>query len=143
MAIFTASAAQSFSPAIYRENATISRTVRFTPPTAASIGDVLQMVRIPNTAVVNWVGVSVSLSAGALVVNVGDGNDTSAFAASTVLSGAGVQVLQVSMPFRGVGRSYSAEDTIDIQIIAGTSAPPTSADYKLTVNYTCQNDTQG
>lgn len=142
MATFTASAAQSFVPAVYRENATISRTILFTPPLAASAGDVYQMVRIPNGAVVNFVGITGSFSAGVLTVNVGDGNDTSAYANDVVMSGAGVMLLTSEMPFRGVGRSYSAEDTIDIQIGA-ISAPPTSANIRLTVNYTCQNDGGG
>lgn len=139
MAVFTASAAQSNSPAFYRENGVISRCVRFAPPLAASAGDVYQMLRVPNGAVVNSVQCSVSFSAGANTVNIGDGNDTSAYAASVVLSGSAVSL--AAMPHRGMGRSYSAEDTIDIQVTV-VSAPPTSALYVLNVMYTMQNDSQ-
>jgi transcription elongation factor len=142
MTTFTASAAQSNSPAVYRENATISRTVLFTPAASASAGDVLQMVRIPQGAVVNQVQVTASLSAGVVTVNIGDGNDTSAYGAAVVLSGAGVQAPTTGMTFRGLGRSYSAEDTIDL-VVTAVSTPAAAAQYKLTVNYTCQNDTQG
>lgn len=140
MATFTASAAQSIAPAIYRENATISRTVTFVPAAAASAGDVYQMVKVPIGAVVNFVGVAVSFSAGVVTANFGDGNDTSAYGAAVVFSGSVVSL--AAMPFRGVGRSYSAEDTIDLHVTA-ISAPPGSASWKLTVNYTCQNDGQG
>lgn len=142
MATFTATAAQAVAIAVYRENATISRTILFTPAAAASAGDVLQMVKVPAGAVVNHVAVAVSLSAGVVTANFGDGNDTSAYGAAVVLSGAGVNAASFAVPFRGIGRSYSAEDTIDIQVTA-VSTPPASAQYKLTVNYTCQNDTQG
>jgi len=45
------------------------------------------------------------------------------------------------MTHRGMGYSYSAEDTIDL-VVAAVSAPPTSAVYVLNVLYTCQNDSQ-
>ena len=142
MATFTASAAQANVPAIYRENGTVSRTVQHVPAASASVGDVIQMVRIPQGAVVNFVAVSVSFSAGVVTANIGDGNDTSAYGAAVVLSGAGVQAPTSGMTFRGLGRSYSAEDTIDL-VVTAISTPPANAAYKLTVNYTNQNDTQG
>lgn len=139
MATFTASAAQSTQPAIYRENAVISRTIRYLKTAADSAGDVIQMVKVPVGAVINSVTVSCSFSAGVTTVNIGDGNDVSRYAASVVLSGSVVAL--TSLPHRGMGYSYSAEDTIDIQI-AAISAPPSSALYVLCVMYTCQNDSQ-
>lgn len=139
MATFTSTACQSTSPALYRENGTVSRTVTFAPAASASVGDVIQMVKVPQGAVVNHVAYAVSFSAGATTVNIGDGNDTSAYAASVVLSGSAVAVV---MTGRGLGRSYSAEDTIDL-VVTVVSTPPANATYKLSVNYTCQNDTQG
>lgn len=139
MATFTASAAQSFSPAIYRENAVIARTIRYMQTVAQSAGDVVQMVTVPKGATINLVHVAVSFSAGAITVNIGDGLDTSKYGASVVLSGSVVAL--TSMPHRGLGYSYSAEDTIDLQM-AVVSAPPTSAVFILQVMYTCQNDSQ-
>lgn len=133
MATFTASAAQSTQPAVYAINQTISRTVRYSKSASDSAGDVIQMVRVPIGAIVNHVAIAVSFSAGVSTVNVGDGNDVSAYAASVVLSGS---VISAVMPMRALGRSYSAEDTIDIQI-AAISTPPANALYVLTVNYTC------
>lgn len=138
MATFTASAAQSNVPAIFRENATISRTVTHSWSASASAGDVVQMLKVPMGAVVNFVAVTGSFSAGVVTVNIGDGNDTSAYGAAVVLSGAGVQAPTQGMTFRGLGRSYSAEDTIDL-VVTAVSTPPANAVYKLTVNYTCQN----
>lgn len=140
MATFTASAAQAGVPAIQSVNRTITRVVDYThQATSLSIGDVIQMVRVPNGAIVTDVKVNCSFSAGVNVVNLGDGNDASAYGAAVVLSGAGVGVASYSFPFRGTGRSYSAEDTIDITVVSGASAGPSSAQIRLVVSYTMQN----
>lgn len=136
MAIFTASAAQSVNAAFYNVNGTTSRIVRYTHPVALSVGDVIQMVRVPNGAVVAIVQFGCSASAGAITVNVGDGNDTSAYAASVVLSGSAVSL--ASMTYRGMGRSYSAEDTIDM-VVTVLSAVPGTVDLVLRVDYTNMN----
>lgn len=140
MATFTASAAQANVPAIMSVNRTITRVIDYThQATSLSIGDVIQMVKVPNGAIVTDVRIANSFSAGVNLVNIGDGNDTSAYGAAVVLSGAGVVAAQYAVPFRGVGRSYSAEDTIDIQVVAGASAGPSSAQLRLVVSYTMQN----
>lgn len=140
MATFTATAAQANQPAIMAVNRTITRVVEYThQATSLSIGDVIQMVRVPNGAIVTDVRVAASMSAGVNIVNIGDGNDTSAYGAAVNLSGAGVVAALYSVPIRGVGRSYSAEDTIDITVVAGASAGPSSAQLKLVVSYTMQN----
>lgn len=136
MATFTATAAQANQPAIYQHNGTIDRIVQYRYTTSASAGDVIQMVRIPAGAIVAAVGLACSYSAGVTTVNVGDGNDTSALGASVVLSGSVVAL--TSLPYRGLGRSYSVEDTIDIQI-ASISAPPNDSWVTLRVQYVCQN----
>lgn len=136
MATLTASAAQSNVPAMYLVNGTVTRVVSFTQSASLSAGDLIQMMKVPQGAVVSNVVPTWSVSAGATTVVIGDGNDLSAYAASTVVSGAYVAVL---MPFRGIGRSYSAEDTIDISIIT-VSATPANAVLKLAVTYTNQND---
>ena len=136
MATLTATAAAAIAPAINNVTGTLKRIVRYAATAALSAGDIIQMVRVPVGAVVTNVAFGASMSAGAVTVIVGDGNNTSAYAAASVLSGSGVFV--TSMPYVGFGRSYSAEDTIDMQVTAVSAAPGT-ADIFLTVEYTLQN----
>lgn len=136
MATFTASAAQANAPAFTHVNRTITRVIRHTHTAAASAGDVIQMVKVPMGAIVSRVAFGCSASAGAVTVNVGDGNDTSAYAAAVVLSGS--VVAATSMPGRGYGRSYSAEDTIDI-VVTAVSAAPGTIDLFLSIDYTLMN----
>lgn len=133
MATFTATAAAG--PAILNVTGALVRVVRYAATAALSAGDVVQMCKLPLGAVVTEVAVGISASAGAVTVNVGDGNDVSAYAAAVVLSGSAVST---TMPARGIGRSYSAEDTIDIQV-AAVSAAPGTADLFLRIEYTLQN----
>lgn len=133
MATFTATAASSTAPARYDAVEVVTRLVRYTHPVALSVGDVIQMVRIPNGCNVLNVQFGCSASAGAITVNAGDGNDTSAYAASVVLSGSAMSVS--AMPFRGFGRSYSAEDTIDF-VVTVLSAVPGTVDLTMRVDYT-------
>lgn len=135
MATFTSSAAQANVPAIMSVNRTITRVVQYNPTVALSVGDVIQMVKVPNGCNVSRVQAVWSLSAGVVSVNIGDGNDTSAYYATAVLSG-GIATLQPT--FRAYGRSYSAEDTIDIQVSV-LSAVPGTAKLKLIVDYNNQS----
>jgi hypothetical protein len=139
MATFTASAAQSTQPAFYNAAGPVTRVVKYVFTVSASAGDVIQMVKVPQGAIVNAVQLACSFSAGVTTVNIGDGNDVSAYAASVVLSGSVVSL--AAMPYRGLGRSYSAEDTVDIQI-AAISTPPGDGKLTLTISYTNQNDNQ-
>ncbi len=136
MATFTASAAQANVPAIMHLDGEIVRVVQYACTVAASAGDVYQMLKVPVGAIVTRVAVANSASAGVITVNIGDGNDTSAYAAAVVLSGS--VVAQTSMPYRGLGRSYSAEDTIDI-VVTAISAPAAETKLTLLVAYTLQN----
>lgn len=135
MATFTATAAQSTAPAFYNVNGATTRVVKYTHPVALSAGDVIQMLKVPNGAVVTSLAYGVSASAGAITVNLGDGNDTSAYAASIVLSATQLNVMST---FRGMGRSYSAEDTIDF-VVTVVSAAPGTVDLYLKLDYTNQN----
>lgn len=134
MATFTASAAQSNIPSLFNCNGATCRVIRYTHPVALSVGDVIQMVKMPKGATVAALTFGCSASAGAITLNVGDGNDTSAYAASSVISGSVVTAMSV----RGFGRSYSAEDTIDF-VVTVLSAVPGTVDLFLSVNYTIQN----
>jgi hypothetical protein len=93
------------------------------------------MVRIPMGATVLSVGFGCSASAGVITVNVGDANDISAYAAGSVLS---TTTALVGTTFRGQGRSYSAEDTIDF-VVTALSAVPGTVDLYLKVQYTNSN----
>lgn len=135
MATFTATAADSTIAAKYVINGTVSRVIKYTHPVALSVGDVIQMVKVPNGATITALRYGVSASAGAITVNVGDGNDTSAYAASIVLSATQVNSIAT---FRGFGRSYSAEDTIDF-VVTVLSAVPGTVDLYLSVDYTNDN----
>lgn len=133
MATFTATAASSTAPARYDATDSVMRIVRYTHPVALSVGDVIQMVRVPNGCNVTAVTFGCSASAGAITVNVGDGNDVSAYAASSVLSGSAMVVS--ALTYRGLGRSYSAEDTVDFQITV-LSAVPGTVDLVMKIEYT-------
>ena len=135
MATFTASAAQAGVIALSNVNGTITRVVKYAHTVALSAGDVIQMVRVPAGAIVSRVQPAVSVSAGVITANLGDGNDTSAYAAAAVLSGTGADV---ALQYRGLGRSYSAEDTIDI-VITALSAVPGTCKLALAVDYTLHN----
>lgn len=137
MATLTATAASSSTPARFNVTGEIVRIVDYTMNPALSAGDVIQMVRVPAGAVVAGVRFAMieapTVHTGVVTVNVGDGNDTSAYAAGVVLSGSAVAL--TSLPSRGLGRSYSAEDTIDIQVTA-VSAAGASGGLRLIVSYT-------
>lgn len=138
MATFTASAAQANVPAFFNVNGTVTRTIKYTHSVAFSVGDIVQMVRVPNGATVSEVRFGCSASAGAITAIVGDGNNKSAYAAASVLSGSATY----QSIFTGIGRSYSAEDTIDIEVTA-LSAVPGTVDLVLKVDYTLSNSGQG
>lgn len=136
MATFTASAAQANAPAFMHLTGNVTRIVQYVSTIAASAGDVYQMLRVPAGAIVSRVVLANSASAGVITANIGDGNDTSAYAAAVVLSGS--TVLATSMPYRGLGRSYSAEDTIDI-VVTAISTPAAETKLTLLVEYSLQN----
>lgn len=134
MATFTATAAQSTSPAHYLVNGDIVRNVEYTVPgTALSAGDVIQMVRIPAGARINDIIFAISSTSQSHTVTIGDGNDADRFFAST--SAVLVEAVRMSLG-GGFAYSYSAEDTIDITIGTVTSGTAADADLRLIVSYT-------
>lgn len=140
MATLTATAAASNVPAKYSVNGDITRVVDYYPTAALSAGDVVQMVKLPAGAVVTRTQLcmvdSPTVHSGVVTVNVGDGNDTSAYAAGVVLSGSVVAL--TSVPARGLGRSYSVEDTVDI-VVTAVSAAGASGGLRLVISYTNDN----
>jgi hypothetical protein len=140
MATLTATAAASNVPAKYLHNGDIVRVVDYAFAASASAGDVIQMLRVPKGAIVTNVQAAMidspTVHGGVVTVNIGDGNDASAYGAGVVLSGSAVAL--TSIPSRGMGRSYSAEDTIDVTV-AAVSAPGASGGVRLVVHYTLDN----
>jgi len=136
MATFTASAAQANAAAVMNATGAISRVVNIPIAQSFSAGDVVQMCKIPSGAAVMWCVAGINGHSGVLTVTVGDGNDVSAYAAATILSGSALGV--TTQLTRGLGRSYSAEDTVDITI-AAISAPVAAGTLTLALIYTMQN----
>lgn len=138
MATLTATAAEANIPAKYAVNGTITRVVQYAPTAALSAGDIIQMVKVPSGAVVTDVGYAWSLSAGVITAMIGDGDNKSAYAAATVFSATSANVRTNSSVFAGFGRSYSATDTVDIEITAVSAAPGT-AKIRMYIAYTLDN----
>lgn len=140
MATLTASAAQSTVPAKYRINGNVTAFGSYPLTGAASLstGDVLQMVRVPNGAVILDVKVIVDqLSGGNYTFNVGDGNLASRFFTS-LSSGSTSSIFCLNMvagTAGGMGYSYSAEDTVDITVGTATTATASGV-IRLAVTYT-------
>lgn len=136
MATLTASAAQANASAQAPVTGVCTRVIHYPITASFSAGDVVQMCKVPLGANVTGVQFAINGHSGVLTVNVGDGNDVSAYAASVVLSGSAVAL--ASIPSRGIGRSYSAEDTVDIQV-AAISAPVAAGSLVLVLSYTLNN----
>lgn len=137
MATLTATAAQSTVPAKYAVNGAISRVVSYAATAALSAGDIVQMARVPKGAVMQGVSYAWSLSAGAVTAIIGDGDNKSAYAAATVFSAAAIAVADSSV-FAGFGRTYTVEDTVDVEVTAVSAAPGT-AKLKMRLIYTLDN----
>jgi len=138
MATSTSSAAGANSVAIMAVNRTITRVIEFAQSLSFTAADVINMVKIPNGAVITDLRVSCSFSAGVVTANIGDSTNASAYAADLAFSGAGVLLNSLALPYNRIGYSYSAEDTIKITVVS-TSTPPANAKLKLCVSYTNQN----
>lgn len=101
-----------------------------TASTSLSAGDVIQMVKIPSGAVVTDVVMTFLGGAQNTVAgNLGDGDSSARFLASTSLSNNGVVRATLGLPY-----SYSQDDTIDLSITVVTSATLVGS-VALTVTY--------
>lgn len=146
MATLTSTACQTSSggfflnPPKYIEQGMIVRGVTYTFAAAQSAGDVIQMMPIPKGAVVadviaNFAGLG---GASLTVTSIGDGNSTGRYGFNSVST----NVANVVRATKGVGYSYSAEDTIDIIIGTATSASAGTTVY-LEVLYSMDQSTDG
>lgn len=145
MATLTATAAQSTVPAKYRINGTITRIVDYslgaTGAANLSTGDVIQMMRVPNGAVITDVRLSVDqLSGGNYTFGIGDGNAAGRYFTSLSSGSSSAMFIMTNAAAQqaGVGYSYSTEDTIDIVASTVTTATASGV-LRLTVMYTLDN----
>ena len=139
MATFTATAAQSTSPAKYIERVSIVRSVQFSLSASMSSGDVMQMVTIPKGAVIeDMTLIFDGLGGGNYTVQVGDGNSAGRYFAS-LSTGSTSSINRLSLA-GGFGYSYSAEDTIDCMFSTATTASAVGT-VRLVVTYNMDNVT--
>jgi len=113
----------------------ISVTSKYTLTAALVEGDVIQMLKVPNGAVMQNVIVSCddldTDDTPAAVLEVGDGGDTDRYiTGSTIAQGGGIASLAQHV---GHGYQYTAEDTLDVKV---TTAPATAAYENLTITVT-------
>lgn len=116
MATITATNAQANIAAKFLHAGVVAVESVYSIGAALSNGDVLQMVKVPSGAKVLDVMLVVDHQNSAAVFNVGDGADVDRYIASRSISG--VATLNTLV---GLGYSYSAEDTIDIQAVVTTA----------------------
>lgn len=138
MATSTATAAAANAVAIMSVNRTVTRVVEFSQSLSYTAADVISMVKIPVGAIVTDVRYACSFSAGVVTANIGDSTNASAYGADVALSGAGVALNVLALPFNRIGYQYTAEDTLKFTVVS-TSTPPANAKLKLVVSYTNQN----
>lgn len=144
MATFTSSACQTssggffLSPPKYIYEGLVSRSALFTVSTAASQGDVIQMIPIPKGAhIVDVAVLALAPVSMTYTLAVGDGNSATRYIASAT---GGSQV--ITRATAGLGYSYSAEDTIDVSWTVIGSAS-TSSSVRLSVLYAMDMTTDG
>ena len=144
MATFTSSACQTSSggffitPPKYIEEGLIARSAIFTVTTAASQGDVIQMIPIPKGAhIVDVAVLALAPVSMTYTLAVGDGNSSTRFISSAT---GGSQV--ITRANAGLGYSYSVEDTIDVtwSVIGSASI---SSTVRLSVLYEMDMTTDG
>lgn len=148
MATLTASAAQANVPAKMHEFGVIHRVVDYsigaTGNPNLSTGDVIQMVKVPQGAVILSVtGIVDKLSGGNYTFTIGDGNSAARYygSISTGSTSAIFTAATTGFVASAIGYSYSAEDTIDITVGTATTATASGV-IRLSVAYTLENTSQ-
>ena len=140
MATITATAAQAGAPAIMNVAGSLTRSVQMSLSASLSSGDVIQMLRVPNGALITDVVFIVdALGGGNYTWAVGDGGTAGRYFVS--LSAGSTSSINRMTLATGYGYSYSAEDTIDITCSTATTSSAAGS-VKLIVTYTVQNNNQ-
>lgn len=141
---FTATKVASTIPPKGTHQGVIAVRSVYTLLAALVINDVIQMVTVPKYAqILEIILTSDDLDSNGsplITLSVGDGNladrfikaDTVAQAGGIVRLGAG---LTAALQSGGVGYRYTAEDTIDVKVIAAPATGATAGDISLTVLY--------
>lgn len=131
----SAQVATSVVPKTFGDTISVPGTYELTK--ALVINDVIQMVKIPKNAVVDEVILGTddldSHGTPTITLSVGDGTTVNRYITeSTVGQGGGlVRLSNVD----GMGYTYTAEDTIDVKVIAAPATGATSGTISLTVIY--------
>lgn len=115
MATVTASAAQSVVQPKFIHAGVYSMSARHS--FSASVGDVIQMVKVPSGFQVQEVILNTVTSAGVGIITLGDGLDTNRFVSgsvgSTMRLGQGLAGAELTAPF-----VYTVVDTVDVVVTA-------------------------
>lgn len=109
----------------------------YTVTAALVVNDVIQMVKVPSGAIITGVTIGATdldtNGAPAIVLDVGDGDDTDRFIdGATVGQGGGSSD---TLAVAGFGYTYSADDTIDVIVQVAPATGATSGTISLRVAY--------
>lgn len=106
---------------------------------ALALNDVIEMVKVPNGAtVVSVVLGTDDLDTGgspAIVLDVGDGDNTDRFIDGATVGQAGGITDTSDMAMTGFGYTYAADDTIDVLVATAPATGATSGTITLAVSY--------
>lgn len=140
MATLTSTKVSSTRPVKSVHAGAQSISVVYSLTASLSAGDVIQMVKIPSGAVVTDIITTVLMTAAnTTAANIGDGDSSARFLASTSMSNNGVVRATLGLPY-----SYSQDDTIDISFTVVTSATVAAAmSIAMTVTYKMDDPLQG
>jgi hypothetical protein len=142
MATFTADEAAATAPAKGEGMSGNCKVVvaEYEISAALALNDVIQMVKVPNGAVVSNVVLATddldTHGTPTIVLDVGDGGDTDRYIDGATVGQAGGVTDSSNLAIGGIGYEYTDEDTIDILVQAAPATGATSGTLKLIVHYT-------
>jgi hypothetical protein len=96
-----------------------------------SAGDILQLVKVPEGAVIDDIYIKADLTGSAFAAVLGDGGDSDRFMAAFTLSAQGVVRASIGIPY---SYSVSAYDTIDL-VFSGVTSTTVAGSVSCTVLY--------
>lgn len=139
MATFTATRAKNSAPRAGTGGSTQVITVvsEYAITAALALNDVIQMVKVPSGAqIVGMTLGATDLDTGgspAIVLDVGDGDDTDRFIDGATVGQAGGSTSALAVA--GFGYTYTAEDTIDVLVQVAPATGATTGTITLRVDY--------
>jgi hypothetical protein len=108
-----------------------SVSVVYSLTASISAGDIIQLVKIPEGAVVTDMYLNCALTGSAFAACLGDGGDSDRFMAAYTLSANGVVRAAIGIPY---SYSTSAYDTIDL-VFSGVTSTTVAGSVAFTVFY--------